>query len=149
MTKLLETSVLNCRVTLLPTKRDSKLRYHIDVPRDVQEISNNLFIQGWVIHKKQKIETISLFSAEGNDLGSTKPDIHRPGVYQIYSTFCNSKSTGFELTVTGLKAGEYFLTARIDDNQQIVLAELTLQENLKPKLLFMHIAKTAGSSVNK
>lgn len=125
------------------------MQFHIDTPLDVQEISDNLFIQGWVIHKKKRVERISLLSAEGNMLGSTRPSIHRPRVHELFKKFCNSESAGFELNVSGLVAGEYSLVAEADTKNQFTLATVTLQENLQPKLLFMHIAKTAGSSVNK
>ena len=145
-------NILNCRLTLLASKAKSNLKFHIDVPIDVQEISNRLFIQGWVVHPTQKIEHVFLLSTDKKALGSTEPIFYRPRVHEIYGTFRNSKSTGFELTVSNLIAGEYTLIAETDSKDQITLAQVSLQGIIgtQKTVLFMpHIAKTAGSSVNK
>jgi hypothetical protein len=120
---------LNCRVTLFSSGKNTKLRFHIDAPRDAQEIPENLFIQGWVIHYKDKIENVALASTEGDVLGSTKPNIIRPRVLEYFEIFHNSKSAGFELNVPNLVAGEYSLIAETS-KKQFSLAQFSLHENL-------------------
>ena len=141
--------ILNCRLDLLPTKPNSNLQFHIDAPTDVQEISKNLLIQGWVVHPTQKIERVFLLSEKDEVIDSTVPSTHRPKVHQVYAGFCNSISAGFVLNVSNPFAGVWSLVAETDSKDQYSLAQISLQENFKPKLFFMHIAKTAGSSVNK
>ena len=140
--------ILNCRLDLHTIKPESNLQFHIDAPTDVQEISENLFIQGWVVHPTQKIERIFLLSEKGEVIGSTVPSIHRPKVHKIYAGFCNSISAGFRLNISSPVAGVWSLFAETDSKDQYSLAQISMQDNFKPKLLFMHIAKTAGSSVN-
>ena len=141
--------ILHCKLDLLITKPDSNLQFHIDAPTDVQEISKSLFIQGWVVHPSQKIERVFVLSEKGEVIDSTVPSTHRPKVHQIYPGFCNSKSAGFSLNVSNPVAGAWSLVAETDSKDQYSLAQISLQDNFKPKLFFMHIAKTAGSSVNK
>lgn len=145
----MEPHILNCRLDLLTPKPDSNLLFHIDAPTDVQEISEKLFIQGWVVHPTQKIERVFVLSEKGEVIDSTIPSIHRPKVHQIYSDFCNSISAGFVLNVSNPVAGVWSLVAETDNKDQYSLAQVSLQDNFKPKLFFMHIAKTAGTSVNK
>jgi hypothetical protein len=94
-----------------------------------------------------KIERVALLSDSGYILGSAKPNIGRPRVHEHFEKYYNSESAGFELNVTNLVAGKYSLIAETSQ-KQFTLAKISLRENLKPKLMFMHIAKTAGSSVN-
>jgi len=140
--------ILNCRLTLPPYKSDSNLQFHIDTPIDVQEVAECLFVQGWVVHTTQIIKRVFLLSKEKDVIQSTAPNIRRPRVKEFYSDYCNLDSAGFELNISNPAAGEYSLVAETAANKQHILAQLSLQENIKPKLLFMHIAKTAGSSIN-
>jgi hypothetical protein len=139
--------LLNSRATLFSNGKNTKLRFHIDAPLDVQEISDNLCVEGWVVHYKEDIERVALLFEDGCVLDSTKPNIHRRRVHENFKKFYNSKSAGFELNISNPVAGKYLLVAETC-KKQFTLAQISLQENLMPKLLFMHIAKTAGSSVN-
>jgi len=129
--------------------RNGNIRFMLDSSVLLKEVSNNLEIIGWAIHRKCEISEIQLTSKTGI-LATAKLDIFRPQVAQHFKRFYNSESAGFRLvTVTAnLPTGKFFLKLVLKNGKTAIVAEFELANHNQPKLLFMHIAKAAGSTVN-
>ena len=125
----------------------SDIRFKLDNSTLLNEVSDSLEIVGWAIHRKHKITRISLTS-KNESLATAKLDIFRPLVSQHFTGFCNSDSAGFRLTSPVLPTGKFFLSIDLENGETIPIAEFELAKYDRPKLLFMHIPKAAGSTVN-
>jgi hypothetical protein len=123
------------------------IRFMLDNSVLLREISGSLEIIGWAVHRKHKIEEVTLTS-ENEDLATAKLDIFRPLVSKHFDDFHNSGSAGFKLVTPTLPKGKFFLRIVLKNGKIIPIAEFELTKCDHPKLLFMHIAKAAGSTVN-
>lgn len=123
------------------------IRFVLDKSVLKRKNSPGLEITGWVVHRKHKIAEVLLTS--GNEvLATAKLEIFRPLVSKHFKQFHNSESAGFNLIATTRPQTEFFLDIRLENGKSISIAEFKLVANDQRKLLFMHIAKAAGSSVN-
>jgi len=138
---------LRIEFTNLLNTPDGDIRYMLDNSVLIKEVGDNLEIVGWAVHRKVKIEEIQLTS-HNQILTTARLDIFRPRVSQLFSRFKNSASAGFKLTTPSPATGKFFLTLALKNGKTVPIAELELVRYDQPKLLFMHIAKAAGSTVN-
>lgn len=124
------------------------LRFCLDPANDGQMIRDRIRFKGWVVHKSQAVREVICKSVDGAHRTGARPRIHRPGVASQFRDFHSPDSAGFELEINHPAPGEYQFLARIDDGEVLLLDTARVTEHSRPKLLFMHIAKTAGTSVN-
>lgn len=123
------------------------IRFMLDTSISKKEVSDNPEITGWVVHRKHRIKEVLLTS--GRDiLAAAKLDIFRPQVSKRFTKFHNSESAGFKLVATSRPEEKFFLDIRLENGETISIAEFKLADHERRKLLFMHIAKAAGSTVN-
>jgi hypothetical protein len=134
-------------ITNLLDTSHGDIRFMLDNSVLLKEVSNGLEIIGWVIHRKYEISEVLLTSKAGV-LATSKLDIFRPMVNQHFKDFQNSGSAGFKLTTPTLPNENFFLEIVLRNGKTINIAELELVNYDQSKLLFMHIAKAAGSTVN-
>ena len=126
---------------------ESDIRYMLDSSVLPNELPAGPEITGWVIHRKHKIAEVLLTS--GNKiLATSKLDIFRPLVSKHFTQYYNSESAGFKLIATTRPKRKFLLKIRLENGNTIAVAEFKLAIHDQQKLLFMHIAKAAGSSVN-
>jgi hypothetical protein len=100
-----------------------------------------------VVHKALKISRISFGSARGL-LATAELDIRRPNVSTLFAGYPNADQAGFSMDLETPAVGRYWLRAEGEQGQNLPFAELILEERTQPRLLFMHIPKAAGSTVN-
>jgi len=123
------------------------IRFMVDNSSLQKGVSTGVEVIGWVIHRKHKIAEVSLTSENGI-LATAKLDIFRPLVSKHFNRFYNSESAGFKLMVTSWPQGIFFLDITLENGKTISIGKFKLVAYEQRKLLFMHIAKAAGSSVN-
>ena len=123
------------------------IRFMVDNSSLQKGVSAGLEIIGWVIHRKHKIAGVSLTSENGI-LATAKLDVHRPLVSKHFTRFYNSESAGFKLVVTSRPQGVFFLDITLENGKTMSIGKFELVVYDQRKLLFMHIAKAAGSTVN-
>ncbi len=126
---------------------DGDVRYMLDNWVFAKEVSEKLEIAGWVVHRKHKIAEVFITS-ENEVFSSAKLNITRPKVREHFSNFYNSESAGFNLTTNVLPKGKFHLHIRFENGRTKPIAEFELEKGNQRKLLFMHIPKAAGSTVN-
>jgi hypothetical protein len=123
------------------------IRFMLDNSVLLREVSDSLEITGWAIHRKYEIGEV-LLTSKTEVLTTAKLDIFRPLVSQHFTQFHNSELAGFKLVIPTLPAGKFFLEIALKSGKTVTVAEFELIKYDQPKLLFMHIAKAAGSTVN-
>jgi len=123
------------------------IRYMLDNSVSQREVSENIEIIGWAISRKSKIQKVLLTSGK-TILATAKLEIFRPLVAQHYKHFYNSETAGFKLVTAALPGGKFYLKGVLKNGRSVNLAEFELVKFEHPRLLFMHIAKAAGSTVN-
>ena len=125
------------------------LRFCIDAPNDHCLSTDKVIIRGWVVHKSRKINKVVICTGDGKWSQESELRVPRPGVRQRFEDYFNSKTAGFELNLTEPTAGNFMIVAVCEDGREIKLDQVVIREFTRPRLLFMHIAKTAGSTVNR
>lgn len=134
------------RVRLIPEPA-SGCRFALDPPVFRQDATESLFLSGWVVNPEFRLLRVTI-GQEDRAIASADLSMHRPRAHQEYGRFPGSDQAGFELRVPALQQGTYWLNAEAESGRHIRIAELELAEETQPRLLFMHIAKAAGSTVN-
>jgi hypothetical protein len=137
-------AAIRVRVTREPA---GGCRFALDPQVFRQDASEGLLLSGWVVHPEFRLLRVTI-GQEGRAIASADLEVHRPRAHQEYGGFPGSDRTGFELIVPGLQQGTYWLNAETESGRSLRIAKLLLAEEGQPKLLFMHIAKAAGSTVN-
>ncbi|MEJ2534415.1 MAG: hypothetical protein P8008_02830, partial [Gammaproteobacteria bacterium] len=66
-----------------------------------------------------------------------------------HASFPGSERPGFRLSLANPQPGEYWLEVHGDEGRRERLVPLEFSQDRHQRLLFMHIAKAAGSSVNE
>jgi hypothetical protein len=140
-------SYYDCEVNFGPVARGG-LRFCFDPPKDSKLMSGKTTISGWAVHRSQQIKKIVCCSKDGLIAGEAVPGVYRPKVKKNFSAFCNADAAGFELVLESPLPGNYTILAVCTDERELELEIAIISEFSRPKLLFMHIAKTAGTTVN-
>ncbi len=141
------------RIRRCPPAR--KLYWALDRPVAGQDLEPGqmLDIRGWVLDPIAPVREILLRRCRDRAVLAHAPvDGHRPGVQRAHPAIAHGAKCGFNLGWVFSEAGRYRLEARIHgDDALLPLADLVITDPRAPrrKLLFMHIAKTAGTSVNR
>jgi hypothetical protein len=124
------------------------VRFALDENVCRQDASDNLLLTGWVIHRKRRIRRVILGS-RGKPLAHGNLTVQRPRVRELYPGYPDATRAGFNFHMSALPVGKYELTAELENGKVCALAELELVHHKQPRLLFMHIPKAAGSTVNR
>lgn len=127
--------------------RDNALQFSLDSACWTQDASRCLVLTGWVVHADNPVRLVSLHSAKG-EVASAPVQVSRPGVGNAFPEYPQSERSGFRIEVPDLGQGAFGLSALLESGERQMIAELRLFEGSRPKILFVHIPKTAGSSFN-
>lgn len=105
---------------------------------------------GWLIHQEKPIADVALYQ-NGVRLKSIRLCHERPGVRRHYPNWYGIELPGFQDEFAfGDESAEVSLIAQEEDGRAVKLAAFGIKPiDIPKKVLFMHIAKTAGSSVNR
>ena len=124
------------------------LRFALDEHVFRQNAAQRLDLSGWVIHRKRSVRSVILRKT-GKTLAQGELTVHRPGVNQKFPGYPDAGRAGFEFSLTAPPTGNFELIAEFDNGKRTRLANIELVRSSQPKLLFMHIPKAGGSSVNR
>lgn len=97
-------------------------------------------IKGWLVNKSKKKYSLAITTDHSTEFISNT--IHRPNLHKFFPSINEVNQSGFEFSIE-----------HINDNVQVVLQYknkvIKILSFVKPKkLLYVHIAKTAGTTVN-
>jgi hypothetical protein len=120
--------------------RTSGYHLHLD---DVIE-GDNVF--GWLVNLTSEKYSLDLINTQGVILDTITFEKSRPRLAEMYPNIENAERCGFEVHTGNLSDDEnYYLIISDETGQQTKIATIALNA----PLLYVHIAKTAGSTVNK
>ncbi len=136
------------RVNDISNKPVQGLQFQLDSPVTGQVLAGSLAIRGWVVHRSWKAIEIAIRASGSNTVVRAPVNIHRPGVGRRFPGHYNSDAAGFQLTLDIPAPGQYVVEAKFKEGRVTPLAIIEIGEYESPKLVFMHIAKAAGSTVN-
>ncbi len=125
-----------------------ELRFALDDQVDRQDASDRLSLSGWVIHRKFQIARV-LLGSKKQAIACANLEFHRPRVNQLFPEYPDSEMAGFSMNIPAPPAGSYWLRIEGENGQISLVAKIRLVERTQPHLLFMHVPKAAGSTVNK
>lgn len=113
-----------------------------------QDASRNLRLTGWALHPDFRVAQVVL-GRDGRKLAAAEVNRHRPRASQVHAACPGAAQAGFDMSLSPPAPGTYWLAAVSEQGHAERFAEIRLVEEEQPRLLFMHIAKAAGSSVNR
>lgn len=116
----------------------------------VTKVGMPVNVSGWVVSKKGEIKTINVV-IDKKPCAEGKPNKYRSRVARMYAGYHHSEAAGFETTVAYDRPGHVELFVVLSDNKAIKLHEFWLEEfflSNKRKIVYVHIGKAAGTSVN-
>lgn len=125
------------------------LRFCIDPPNEGHLMRDSITFRGWVVHERQEVLEVICRLSDGTRLASIRPQLFRPGVAARFQAYRTPEKAGFELSLGDPAPGEYGFFALLEDGREFSLGTVRVTAHWRPRLLFMHIAKTAGTSVNR
>jgi len=141
--------------------------FAIDFPRSQVQINTYyLEISGWVIGRSSPVTSIEVtneaLNEPNNVIASTIPNLPRIDVGESFSEVSEALNSGFIVGVNLLKLPADILLgviAVLADQSRVRLAYITLSRSetrllrfhsqSEPKIVFLHIPKTAGTSLQK
>ena len=126
---------------------DQPIHFALDSANWTRDASAALMLTGWAVHPKNSVQRVRLLQEE-HVVAQAPVSLSRPGVGARYPDHIGAGSSGFRLEAGGLSEGGYHLEACVDAAEPVKLADIRLREASRPRVLFVHIPKTAGSSFN-
>lgn len=117
-----------------------EFKFHMDPYK-----GNNLFC-GWLVNKTNKPLTLAVYDNDGKPLLVLKLDKGRPRLEQMYPEIKNVLFSGFELDASSLVADTRYRIGVVTEGTEVTYL---MSFSSSQPLLYIHIPKTAGSSINK
>ncbi|MFL0796698.1 MAG: hypothetical protein K6L73_04330 [Cellvibrionaceae bacterium] len=128
-----------------------EFRFRLDSPVIDFQGEEKIQFRGWFVSLKE-IKSIYYLSPGGRKV-EIKLDVFRPGVKKSFSQYFYSDMAGFEFSIveTSFSEGDIFID--IEGGELIRLARISYEnivniDSVTQKILYVHIAKTAGTSLN-
>ncbi|QDP01942.1 sulfotransferase family 2 domain-containing protein [Thalassotalea sp. PS06] len=130
----------NIVVKKLPNNLD-RILFHVD--SETVEKKNKLC--GWIIDMDSEINRVFYSSKNGKTISEIHLCFPRPKLGESFPDIENSGNSGFEIDHSNFKAEEkYNIKIQLHSGQTISLAEISTVNSI----LYVHIPKTAGSTIN-
>lgn len=119
--------------------------YHFDC--DVSStITDSSVIKGWFVNKTDVNYHVQLVDQKNNVVEGMQYLKNRPKLSKLFPDIAKVNLSGFEIDIQGLSPNLNYSFAIFQGNKRVTkLLSLVSQQ----PLLYVHIAKTAGSTVNK
>ncbi len=114
--------------------------FHLDVNASIPNI------RGWFVNKSNENYALKLVDQSGNVLDAIEFFKYRPKLVEIYPDIEGIELAGFELNTSKVDPTTAYAISIFKDSSEIT--QLCFLVKNAP-LLYVHIAKTAGSTVNK
>lgn len=124
--------------------------FHIDSPSPAKMYNeDHLAVSGWAVCAAQPIS--SVIARQGDtELARSALEITRPRVKLLHPDYYNSEAAGFNLAVppsSHCEDASVTLSLLLQNGEQIPIASILT--GYAKKIVYVHIAKTAGTSVNR
>ena len=119
---------------------DEAFKFHIDPYKD-----KSLFY-GWLVNKAEKPLTLGVFDNDDNLLFELSLDKKRPRLAEMYPKIKNVIFSGFELDARIFEVEARYRIGVVSEDREVTFL---MSFSLCQPLLYVHIPKTAGSSINK
>ncbi len=123
--------------------RNESFQVHFDVPEN-NSLSSKII--GWFVNKgveQYHLKVVNLGESSTKSIVFTKA---RPNLPTLFPSIDNVVNSGFEVLIEGLNLSNDFYIG-VFHGEKLIDKVLVLSRT--PPLLYVHIAKTAGSTVNK
>lgn len=122
--------------------KNEAYRFHLDAFK-----KENGVIKGWLVFFDEPVDLFFEYITADGDLKNKKIDLFhlRPRLKEMYPYIEDVESSGFEIKIDDLDG---FYEGRFCIAANGIVKNIT-KVYVKPPLLYVHIAKTAGSTVNK
>jgi hypothetical protein len=140
-------STQRIQVTARPPRRSRRYVFFLEERTWDQDASERLLVSGWVVHSKHEIVEVRLLDGK-RVLASSAVDQHRSQVSDRFAGYPNAERSGFELELPSPGLGTYRLRLLTRTGKVIRAGRLELHPQKQPRLVFMHIPKAAGSTLN-
>lgn len=144
--KLLAMSVSSLHVAS-KAGRDVVIPFALDPAVFAQNARDVLRLSGWAIHPQYPIKEVLLGRGE-QVLARTRPNVERPGAQKTHQGLPGSERPGFTLRYAAPPAGDYWIAITNPGGELQKVFTLELYSSERQQLLFLHIAKCGGTSVN-
>ena len=129
-------------------KVKSSILFALDPDVFRQDALRNLRLTGWALHPGFRVAQVVL-GQDGQKIAAAEVNRHRPRAAEVHAACPGADRAGFEMSLSPPAPGTYWLAAVSEQGDAERFAEIRLVEEDQPRLLFMHIAKAAGSTVNR
>lgn len=117
-------------------------QYNLNI--DHQALGENIY--GWFVNLTAETYKVELIDEQGATVNAMNFGKVRPKLAKLYSHIPNAGYSGFEIDIAKLLSSKrYYLVVNGSEGYQCQVASIILNA----PLLYVHIAKTAGSTVNK
>jgi|GEM_PF-2243619 len=124
--------------------KDNWLTSYYNLHIDKQVPEENIY--GWVVNLTAETHKVELVDEQGISVNAINFGKARPKLAEMYSNIKNAGNSGFEIDLTKLLSSKkYDLVVNGPEGHRRKVASIILNA----PLLYVHIAKTAGSTVNK
>ncbi|WP_417223677.1 hypothetical protein [Amphritea sp.] len=120
--------------------------FHLDVTSQKDHVTGK--IRGWFVDKNQADLELRLCDNEGKRNDKIVLSIHRPKLPSMYPSIKNVSLSGFEIDLNDFDKCQKLSISIVDIKNNICIAIPVIFSIFIP-LLYIHIPKTAGSTVNK
>jgi len=135
------------QVTVRAPRRSKRFVFFLEEGVWNQDASNRLFLTGWVVHRRHRVRELRLLSGR-KSLGAVAVNEFRPQVSERFSDYPNAQCSGFRLELPSPGTGTYQVQLLTEKGKIIRAGTLELHGQRQPRLIFMHIPKAAGSTLN-
>lgn len=124
--------------------KNNWLTSHYNLNIDKLSLGENIY--GWFINLTAETYKVELIDEQGSAVDAINFGKVRPRLAEIYNYIPDAGYSGFEIDITKiLSSKRYYLVVYGPEGYQRQVASIILNA----PLLYVHIAKTAGSTVNK
>jgi hypothetical protein len=123
--------------------RSEHYHFHLDLG---SEITTPLIVKGWLVNKTAVNFTIRVVDENNNFLEVVETLKIRPKLADMHPKIEDVIRSGFEVNTVDFETDKDYFLSIYDDEKHVMNVVSFLN---KPPFLYVHIPKTAGSTVNK
>ncbi|MEL0660259.1 hypothetical protein V6255_14065 [Psychromonas arctica] len=123
---------------------NTQYRFHLD--NNVNCDVSTSILAGWFVNLDDNNYVVRVIDQAGLLVNAIEYSKNRPKLAKIYSDINDVSTAGFEIDMRKLDKNSRYSIAIFNENELITKVLAFVQ---KTPLLYIHIAKTAGSTVNK
>nr|WP_320136757.1 hypothetical protein [uncultured Amphritea sp.] len=120
--------------------------FHLDIINQNNHISGR--VRGWFVDKNITDLRLDICNEDGENIGLVVLDKIRPKLPNMYPNIDDVSMSGFEISLNDFKKHEKIYISIINIKKDVCVARPVIFSLFKP-LLYVHIPKTAGTTVNK